>query len=585
MTHTTTGASVEPPRFEPTVFSALRRYFALVIAVAAAVAVIAVGYTVTQPKVYRASAAVTVPLPLTFQGQNASPGQYLDSQVLLMESQNVAEQAVGIANDQLGSNTLTSQDFSSYGGSLVVSPPTTATAGNYGASIIGVSFKGPTAKIAQVGLASMLQAYNAARTAAVVIQGSEAITGLNQAIAMIDGLVAQVNKQLTSPDPTQPFGGQSQASLQRERRQLLDQRGSLQTALAQAAANSQAAVGQQATMAIQPATLINHKWARAAAVGFLAGFLIGGALAYALASRRRRITDPRHPEVLYDAPILGEIPPFGAGEKWWSNGTSTAAEALPVTAHPGSAVAEAFRFAAGAIERVRAVRGPQVAMAFVSAAGGAGKSAVVANLALALAEGGTRVLVVDADSGLGARLLPGIPGEAGLEHVLTGQLALAECVEASPLNSAMDVLRSGRLTTGRVTGAARMQAGAARMQAAAKVLAEARANYDIVLIDTPALLRVADATEIVGASDAAVIVISPEEPIRAHREMAERLRLVEAEVAGYIYLRASMPSALGLGDPAPFDRARSASQSSPNVRVLEDSDDTTATATSQPPQE
>ena len=251
---------------------------------------------------------------------------------------------------------------------------------------------------------------------------------------------------------------------------------------------------------------------------------------------------------------------------------------LPVTAYPGSAVAEAFRFAAGAIERVRAVRGPQVAMAFVSAAGGAGKSAVVANLALALAEGGTRVLVVDADSGLGARLLPGIPGEAGLEHVLTGQLALAECVEASPLNSAMDVLRSGRLTTGRVTGAA-------RMQAAAKVLAEARANYDIVLIDTPALLRVADATEIVGASDAAVIVISPEEPIRAHREMAERLRLVEAEVAGYIYLRASMPSALGLGDPAPFDRARSASQSSPNVRVLEDSDDTTATATSQPPQE
>jgi Mrp family chromosome partitioning ATPase len=222
---------------------------------------------------------------------------------------------------------------------------------------------------------------------------------------------------------------------------------------------------------------------------------------------------------------------------------------LPVSAYPDSAVAEAFRFAAGAIERVRAVRGPQVAMAFVSAAGGAGKSAVVANLALALAEGGTRVLVVDADNHLAARLLPGIPGEAGLEHVLTGQRALAECVEASPLNNAMAVLRSGRLTTGRVTGAA-------RMQATAKVLAEARANHDIVLIDTPALLRVADATEIVGAADAAVIVISPEEPIRAHREMAERLRLTEAEVAGYIYLRASMPSVLGLGSTTLFDHVR-----------------------------
>jgi Mrp family chromosome partitioning ATPase len=251
---------------------------------------------------------------------------------------------------------------------------------------------------------------------------------------------------------------------------------------------------------------------------------------------------------------------------------------LPVTAYPGSAVAEAFRFAAGAIERLRVVRGPQLAMAFVSAVGGEGKSAVVANLALALAEGGTRVLVVDADSGLAARLLPGIAGEAGLEHVLAGQRALIDCAEASPLNSAMAVLRSGRLTTGRITGAA-------RMHAAAKVLAEAKASYDIVLIDTPALLRVADATEIVGAADAAVIVISPEEPVRDHYKMAERLRLVEAEVAGYVYLQASMPSVLSLGGTALFDHARSASQSSPNVRVLEDSDDTTATATSQPPQE
>ena len=578
MTHTMTSVSVEPSRFEPTVFGAMRRYFVLVIAVAVAVMVIAVGYTLKQPKIYSAAAAVTVPPPLTLQGQNASPGQYLDSQVLLLQSQSVAQQAVGIANDELGKNTLTSHNFSSYGGSLVVAPPATATAGNYGASIIGVSFKGPTAEIAQVGLASMLQAYNAARTAAVVAQESDAITALNQANSMINDLVAQVNKQLTAPDPTQPFAGQSQTSLQQERRLLLDQRNSLQTALAQATANAQAAVGQQATMAIQPATLINHKWTRAAAVGFLIGFLIGGALAYVLASRRRRITDPRHPQALYDAPILGEIPPFGAGKKWWSNGTSSAAEALPVTAYPGSAVAEAFRFAAGAIERVRVVRGPQLAMAFVSAVGGEGKSAVVANLALALAEGGTRVLVVDADSGLAARLLPGIPGEAGLEHVLAGQRALTDCAEASPLNSAMAVLRSGRLTTGRITGVA-------RMHAAAKVLAEAKANYDIVLIDTPALLRVADATEIVGAADAAVIVISPEEPVRDHYKMAERLRLVEAEVAGYVYLRASMPSVLSLGGTALFGRAGSVSQSSPHVRVLEDSDHPTATATSQPPQE
>jgi hypothetical protein len=55
------------------------------------------------------------------------------------------------------------------------------------------------------------------------------------------------------------------------------------------------------------------------------------------------------------------------------------------------------------------------------------------------------------------------------------------------------------------------------------------------------LLQVADATELVGASDAAIIILGPDELIRDHVEMVDRLKLFGPDVVGYIYNRAPMP--------------------------------------------
>ena len=81
-------ASVESARFEPTVFGAVRRYLVMVIVFALAGLVGAVGYTKYVGKTYQAQASVTVPVPQS--QQNADSAQYLDSQVLLMESPAVA---------------------------------------------------------------------------------------------------------------------------------------------------------------------------------------------------------------------------------------------------------------------------------------------------------------------------------------------------------------------------------------------------------------------------------------------------------------------------------------------------------------
>lgn len=490
---------------EPTVFGAVRRYRTMVLVVVVAAVAVAVAYTVVRGPSYRATASLTVALPASQQGQNSA--QYLDSEVLLLQSQEVAIRAADIANGTLGSNRLTTGDFYGDASSLKIIPPEAAAQGVYGASIINISFTASSARVAQMGADAMVHAYEDVRSAEISDQADAAIAGIDRAMAH------------TSPA---------------EQSALLDQR-------TQTIANEQTDLANQPAVAwaVEPAGPVSMGWKRAAIVGLVIGIVIGAGLAYARASLRRRFAHRRDPAALYGVPLIGEIPAFEAEKTSRSNGT-LAGGLLPMAADPQSVVAEAFRFAAGSVERVRAERGPRLSLVFVSPLACTGKSMVIANLALALAEGGTRVLAVDAAAGDGhltARLLPGTPMVGGLEQVLTGEQPLADCIQPSPLNSAVAVLGSAPAPQRRVTGAARSKAASA-------LLAMAKQSFDVVLIDSPALLQVADATELVSASDAAIIVLSPDDLIQDHLEMLDRLKLIGSDVIGYIYDRAPMPAHL-----------------------------------------
>jgi Mrp family chromosome partitioning ATPase len=498
-------ASVDAARFEPTVFGAVRRYRIMVLAFALAGLVAAVGYTHYVGKTYKTQASISVPVPLS--PANQDPAQYLDSQVLLMESPAVAQRAASLANAALQSNSLSVSDFAVPGGLAGITPPAGAAAGAYGASIINVSFTAPTARVAQVGANSLLQAFDNVRSATMAAQFKNAIAG-------IDATINQTSS------PTQ------QAALLTQRNQEL--------------VSEQIDLAQHSTIAwaIEPTSPASGGLKRAGVMGLVIGFLIGAAVAYARISRRGGFIDRQDPAALYGVPLVGEIPAFEPGRALRSN--EAAARGLPISAEPHSAVAEAFRFAAGSLERIRAERGPRLSLVFVSPLAGAGKSMVVANLALAIAEGGTRVLAVDADAGdgdLSARLLLGTPAHGGLEQVLAGQQPLAKCTQPSPLNDAVAVLGSGPAPYQRVTGAARAKAASALLDAA-------KSSFEVVLIDSPAFLQVADATELVRASDATIIVLSPDELIRDHLEMVDRLKLIGSDVVGYIYNRAPMPPQL-----------------------------------------
>lgn len=491
---------------EPTVFGAVRRYWVMVLTVAVAAMLAGVGYSLATTKVYRADASVTVPLPVALQGQQLDPAQYLDSQVLLLQSQDVAQRAAAIANGDLGSSVLTVGDFIGAGTKLVINPPVTATPGAYGASIIALWFGWSDPSVARVGADAVLQAFDQARSASITAQANAVMTGISQALA-----------QTTDP--------QQKTALQGEQAQVI--------------ANEQADLALPPTFgyAVQPTAPLNGGLKRTAAIGLVIGLVLGAALAYGRASRRRGYASGADPAVVYDVPLMGEIPAFGTENKTLSNGMA-AGGLLPVRTDPDSAAAEAFRFAAKSVEQIPAALGARLSLVFVSPQGG---SMVLANLAFALAERGMQVLVVDADAaggGQAARLLHATEATGGLEEALAGRLSLAECIRRGPLNAAVGVLERGRGPL--------LVTGLARATAAGALLAEAKGSFDLVLIASPALLREAGAAELAGACDAAVTIVSPNDPVGSNAEIADRLRLIGTEVVGYIHTQA--PARVVAGD-------------------------------------
>jgi hypothetical protein len=74
-------------------------------------------------------------------------------------------------------------------------------------------------------------------------------------------------------------------------------------------------------------------------------------------------------------------------------------------------------------------------------------------------------------------------------------------------------------------------------EAVAMLIASAKDSFDLVLIDSPAVLNTATAVELVHDSDAAVLVLGPGESVDDHVAVAERLDQVDSGVVGYVYRR------------------------------------------------
>ncbi len=141
-------------------------------------------------------------------------------------------------------------------------------------------------------------------------------------------------------------------------------------------------------------------------------------------------------------------------------------------------------------------------IAVTSGKGGVGKTNVVANLAVELARAGKRVLVLDADLGLGnIDVLLGLVPRYTLEHVLSGSRHLSDIIIQGP--AGIHVLPAG-------SGLPRLTSLTDSQQLILQTeLEHVAGTVDVLLIDTGAGVS-PNVTYFAAAAQETIVVISPE---------------------------------------------------------------------------
>jgi succinoglycan biosynthesis transport protein ExoP len=142
-----------------------------------------------------------------------------------------------------------------------------------------------------------------------------------------------------------------------------------------------------------------------------------------------------------------------------------------------------------------------------------GKTTTACNLAMVLAYGGARVLLLDADMrrpGLHRTL--GMQNNSGLSHVLTGQARIREVVRRTHDPNLLVI------TAGRTPPNPSELLGSQRMH---QLLANLAAGpFDWVIVDTPPVLAVTDAVILAPYLSGIAFVVGAEMTRRAHAERA-----------------------------------------------------------------
>ena len=285
----------------------------------------------------------------------------------------------------------------------------------------------------------------------------------------------------------------------------------------------------------------------------LGGLALGVAVVVVRESVSRTVRDHRGVAAVTGAPVVGRIARERGADR----------RPVPTSTHPYLTRAEGYRILRANLSFLsRGVRHRCVVV--TSAATREGRTTTAVNLAVAMAHASQKVLLIDADLRRPrvAELL-GLDGSTGLSSVLRGEAEVYDVVRQwndtrpdgrtdgdAPDEVVLDVLpagpvpeRPGELLSSRV---------------ATELLTTLRARYDVVIIDTPPLLPVADAGILAGGTGEALLVVDAGRT--QHRQLAEavdRLLMVGARVQGVVLNRVATRDRRGY-PPAVAPERRSA---------------------------
>ncbi|MEE3851345.1 polysaccharide biosynthesis tyrosine autokinase [Gordonia sp. LSe1-13] len=267
--------------------------------------------------------------------------------------------------------------------------------------------------------------------------------------------------------------------------------------------------GSPANEPISPQTL------RLTFAGLVGGVLLGVLLLFVYVRLNDRLRDERDIVDVLGASVLATVP-----------SEPPLVDDLAEFEVGGSVAAESYRRLRTNLAFVR-VDNPVRSIAVSSPNAAEGKTTTAVNLAAALAESGSSVVLVDADlrrPTVAGRL--GVNPEIGLTNILRGDADVADVIQATR-RPGLHVLASGPRPPNPTE-----LLGTGRARAAFAQLAD---RFEYVIVDTPPLLPVIDANVVAQYLDGTLLVLRAGRSRRPDLiEAADRLRLGNVELLGSV---------------------------------------------------
>lgn len=251
------------------------------------------------------------------------------------------------------------------------------------------------------------------------------------------------------------------------------------------------------------------------AVGFVAGLFFGLLTVLIKSQLDQQLRTPEDIAAATGLPILGIIP------------RSDAAISIPEELNnPRSALSEAFFSVRTHIALSRA-NGLAKTLSITSSSEGEGKSTAAYSLARTIAKMNLRVLMIDADLRRpSAHHFFGVPNKLGLAELLSANAEFGEVVQSTDFEN-LFVIASGTLPPSPTELLAHSTFDT--------VLAKARELYNVVIVDGPPILGMADALLIAAKVDGVIFVAEAEGGTRASlRRALARLNTASPDVLGVI---------------------------------------------------
>ncbi len=261
--------------------------------------------------------------------------------------------------------------------------------------------------------------------------------------------------------------------------------------------------------------------ARNAAIGLLSGLMAGAAFILVRDATDRRLRGPGTTSCYLNIPELGVIPSARPHLLPTARRGKLATKRPPRKAAP---VADAFHSAVTSIFMPGRYAQPPQVVVVTSAAAHEGKSTVVGNMGLMAAQAGKRVLLVDGDL-----RHPRLHRAYGLPDQPEGLASLLQQAEPLGPGQALETARATHLDGlallpgGLVSGPVLPLLHSARM---AEIMEQVRAEFDLILIDTPPVLPFADARLFGRLADAVILVVRSGHTSR-NLALAAKSRLME----------------------------------------------------------